>query len=195
MSQIFDEKGDVIPVTVIEAGPCYVVQVKTKEKDGYQAFQIGFGAAKKTTRALEGHLKKTGQKLRFLKEFREKGETIESKDLKVGDKIDLSILKAGDKVVISGVSKGKGFAGAVKKWGFRGRSASHGTKHEMRSIGSVGCRWPQRVIKGKKMPGRMGSERVTVKNLKVVKVDERNNLLAVMGAVPGRNGTLLEIRG
>ena len=109
--------------------------------------------------------------------------------------IDVSIFQAGDKVKVSGISKGKGFAGAVKRWGFKGRaSVTHGTKHELRTLGSVGSSFPERVIKGRKMPGRMGFERITVKNLKVIKVDKKNNLLAVKGAVPGRKGTLLEVR-
>lgn len=194
MSQIFDEKGNQIPVTLIEAGPCIVTQIKTKERNGYLAVQIGFGEAKKVTKAIAGHLKKLG-KLLFLREFRNGEPKIDDKELKRGDKIDVSVFKEGDKVKVSGLSKGKGFAGVVKRWHFRGRPATHGTKHELRTPGSVGTSFPQRVIKGKKMPGRMGFERVTVKNLKVVKVDPKNNLLAIKGAVPGANGTLLEIRG
>jgi len=194
ISQIFDEKGNVVPVTLIEAGPCIVTQVKTKEKDGYWAVQIGFGEAKKVTKAIAGHLKKLG-KLLFLREFRNQEPKIDGRELKRGDKIDVSVFKEGDKVKVSGLSKGKGFAGVVKRWHFRGRSATHGTKHELRTPGSVGSSFPERVVKGKKMPGRMGFERVTVKNLKVFKVDPENNLLAIKGAVPGRKGTLLEIRG
>jgi len=198
MSQIFDEKGNVIPVTLIEAGPCYVAQIKTKEKDGYETIQIGFEKlkAKKITKT------KKKKPYRYLREFSapkgrdlaEGGKEDISK-FKQGDKIDLSIFKETDIVKISGISKGKGFAGVVKKWGFHGQSATHGTKHEERTIGSVGSAFPQRVIKGKKMPGRMGAERVTVKNLKIAKIDVENNIIAVKGAVPGRRGTLLEIRG
>ncbi|MDP2864490.1 MAG: 50S ribosomal protein L3 [bacterium] len=182
MSQIFDEKGNVIPVTVIEAGPCQVTQTKTKEKDGYISVQIGF--IPKTRK-----IKKTekGKEYKYLREFK-------NGEYKFGDKIDVSIFQKGEKVKISGISKGKGFAGVVKRWGFHGRSTSHGTKHEVRTPGSVGASFPERVIKGKKMPGRMGFERVTVKNLEVVKVDPENNLLAVRGAVTGAKGTLLEIR-
>ena len=182
MSQIFDEKGNVIPVTVIEAGPCQVTHVKTKEKDGYMAVQVGF--IKKTRK-----IKKTekGKEFRYLREFK-------NGEFKIGDKIDVSVFQKGEKVKISGISKGKGFAGVVKRWGFHGRSTSHGTKHELRTPGSVGSSFPARVIKGKKMPGRMGGARVTVKNLEVVKVDPENNLLAVRGAVTGAKGTLLEIR-
>ena len=194
MSQIFDEKGNVVPVTLIEAGPCIVTQIKTKEKDGYSAIQIGFGEAKKMTKAIAGHLKKLG-KLLFLREFRNEEPKIDDKELKRGDKIDVSIFKEGDKVKVSGLSKGKGFAGVVKRWHFKGRPATHGTKHELRTPGSVGTSFPERVIKGKKMPGRMGFERVTISNLKVVRIDPENNFLAIKGAVPGPKGALLEIRG
>ncbi|PIR72860.1 MAG: 50S ribosomal protein L3 [Candidatus Nealsonbacteria bacterium CG10_big_fil_rev_8_21_14_0_10_36_23] len=184
MSQIFDEKGNQIPVTVIEAGPCEVLQIKTKEKDKYEAVQIGFQKIEKTKR-----IKKTmkGKEFRYLKEFK-------NGEYKVGDKIDVSVFQEGDIVKVSGISKGKGFAGVVKRWGFHGRPATRGTKHELRTPGSVGSSFPERVIKGRKGPGRMGFERVTIKNLKVVKVDPDNNLLAVRGAVPGRKGTLLEVR-
>ena len=194
MTQVFDEKGNVIPVTLIEAGPCIVTQIKTREKDGYSAVQIGFGEAKKITKAIAGHLKKLG-KLLFLREFRNEEPKINDKELKRGDRIDVSVFKEGDLVRVSGLSKGKGFAGVVKRWHFKGRPATHGTKHELRTPGSVGTSFPERVIKGKKMPGRMGYERVTIKNLKIVKIDPEKNLLAVKGAVPGAKGTLLEIRG
>ncbi len=194
MSQIFDEKGNVIPVTLIEAGPCIVTQIKTKEKDGYWAVQIGFGEAKKVTKAISGHLKELG-KLLFLREFRNEEPKIDDKELKRGDRIDVSIFQEGDIVKVTGLSKGKGFAGVVKRWHFHGRPATHGTKHELRTPGSVGASVPQRVVKGKKMAGRMGFERVTIKNLKVVKVDKENNLLAIKGAVPGPKGALLEVIG
>ena len=191
MSQIFDEKGNVVPVTLIKAGPCYIAQIKTKEKDKYESVQIGFEKIE------DKRVKKSKKKkpYRYLKEFRTTGAHEKGAKLKSGDKIDVSIFEEGEKVKISGISKGKGFAGAVKKWGFHGKSATHGTKHQERTIGSIGSAFPQRVIKGKKMPGRMGTERVTVKNLKIAKVDVENNILAVKGAIPGRRGTLLEIRG
>jgi large subunit ribosomal protein L3 len=187
MTQIFDEKGNVVPVTLIEAGPCIVTQIKTKEKDGYEAIQIGFLPKKKRVKKTE-----KGKEFRYLREF----PILNSQfSMKKGDTIDVGIFQEGDKVKISGISKGKGFAGAVKRWGFKGKlSATHGTKHEHRTLGSVGTSFPERVIKGKKMPGRTGGERVTVRNLKIVKVDPENNLLAVKGAVPGSKGTLLEIR-
>ena len=184
MSQVW--KGEkVIPVTLIEAGPCWVTQVKTKEKDGYDACQLGFLKITKKDKTK----KPLGDKpYKFLREFKY-GEC------KIGDKIDVSVFQEGDKVKVSGITKGKGFQGAVKRWGFSGRGASHGVKHEHRTLGSVGSSFPERVVKGKKMPGRMGGERVTVSNLEIIMVDKENNLLAVKGAVPGRRGTLLEIRG
>lgn len=185
MSQIFEEDGKVIPITLIQAGPCFVTQIKQKEKDGYNALQIGFEKkkkAKKTDKNKEFH---------YLREVRSQED--KKPELKAGDKIDVSIFKEGDKVKISGISKGKGFQGAVKRWGFHGKSATHGVKHEHRTLGSVGSTDAARVFKGKKMPGRMGYQKITKKNIKVVKIDVENNLIAVKGAVPGRSGTLLEI--
>ena len=210
MSQIFDEKGNRIPVTLIEVGPCEVTQIKTKEKDSYRAIQVGFKKIEKPKK-IKKPMK--GKEFKYLREFRIVKEDESSFPpfavAQVGDEakassspfavaqvIDVSIFQAGDIVKVSGLSKGKGFAGAVKRWGFKGRlSVTHGTKHELRTLGSVGSSFPERVTKGRKMAGRMGFERVTVKNLKVVKVDKENNILAVKGAVPGRKGTLLEIRG
>jgi len=210
MSQIFDEKGNRIPVTLIEVGPCEVTQIKTKEKDSYRAIQVGFKKIEKPKK-IKKPMK--GKEFKYLREFRivkeDKSSFPPFAVAQVGDEakassspfavaqvIDASIFQAGDIVKVSGLSKGKGFAGAVKRWGFKGRlSVTHGTKHELRTLGSVGSSFPERVTKGRKMAGRMGFERVTVKNLKVVKVDKENNILAVKGAVPGRKGTLLEIRG
>ena len=200
-SQIFNG-AEVVPITVIEAGPCAITQIKTKEKDGYDALQLGFGSKKKLNKPLTGHLKKLG-KFSWLREIRaekieiksdDKTEEKEIKELKLGDKIDVGIFKEGDRVKISGLSKSKGFQGVVKRHGFHGAPASHGTKHNLRAPGSIGPTYPERVIKGRKMGGRMGGERVTVKNLKVVKVDSLNNILAIKGAVPGKRGTLLEIK-
>jgi len=184
MSQIFDREGNVIPVTIIEAGPCYVTQLKTKDKDGYEAVQIGFERLK------EKKMTKSKEKkpFKYLREFRD-----EIKNYQLGQEITVSIFKEGDLVSVSGISKGKGFAGAVKRWGFSGRPATHGMKHEERTLGSVGSSTPSRVIKGKKMPGRAGGERVTIKNLEIVKVEPEKNLLYIKGAVPGSRGTLLEI--
>jgi large subunit ribosomal protein L3 len=190
MSQVFNEQGKVIPVTLVEAGPCWVVQVKNQEKDDYSAVQIGFEAKKDkhTNKAQQGHFKKAGLKknFRYLKEFKAEG-------LKVGDKIDVGIFNPGEIIKVSGISKGKGFQGVVKRHGFAGFPATHGTKHGLRAPGSIGSAFPQRVFKGKKMAGRMGSDRVTVQGLKVVQIDKENNLLAVKGAVPGKRGILLEI--
>jgi len=187
MSQIFDEKGKVVPLTLVEAGPCQVLQIKTKEKDGYQAVQIGFKKIEKKKK-IKKPMK--GKEFRYIKEFK-----IQDSKFKIQDSIDVSVFQEGDLVKIAGTSKGKGFQGAVKRWGFSGRNATHGVKHEHRTLGSVGMTGPQRVIKGKKMPGRMGFERVTVKNLRIMKIDKENNLIAVEGAVPGPKGALLEIRG
>lgn len=189
VSQIFNDAGNVIPVTLIEAGPCFITQVKNEEKDKYSAIQIGFDKIEKKNK-----IKKTmkGKEYKYLKEQR-----IESgSQYNVGDKIDVSIFKEGDKVIISGISKGKGFAGAVKRWNFGGKPSTHGAKHEERAMGSVASGIPNRgrITPGKKMPGKLGVERVTVKNLLVVKVNNDKNLLAVKGAVPGRKGALLEIK-
>ncbi len=194
MSQIFDGEGNVIPVTLVEAGPCYVVQIKTKEKDGYKAIQVGFEEINKKNKIKKPLRDKPYKHLREFRVNEQRTANSEQK-MKMGDKIDVSIFDKGEKVKISGISKGKGFAGGVKRWGFHGQTATHGTKHTERTIGSIGSMFPQKVIKGRRMPGRMGTERVTVKNLKIVKIDLENNLLAVKGAIPGRRGTLLEIRG
>jgi large subunit ribosomal protein L3 len=185
MSQVFDKDGKVVPVTLIQTGDCNIVQVKTKEKDGYTAIKIGF------ENLPERKILKSGTPFRHLKEFR----CDDVSAYNAGDVISSSIFSEGEKVKISGISKGKGFQGGVKRWGFHGRNATHGVKHEERTIGSTGCSTPCRVIKGKKMPGRTGSDRISVKNLEVVKVDIKNNVIAIKGAVPGRRGTLLEIRG
>jgi large subunit ribosomal protein L3 len=185
MSQIFDKDGNVIPVTVVEAGPCYITQLKTKEKNGYEAVQIGFEKLKekKITKS-----KKT-KPFRYFKEFRDA-----IKNYQVGQEINVSIFQEGEKVSVSGISKGKGFAGVVKRWGFAGRPKTHGTKHEEREMGSAGASTPHRVIKGKKMPGRGGGKRITIKNLEIVKVEPEKNLLYIKGAVPGSKGSFLEIK-
>lgn len=189
MSQIFDEKGNQVPVTLIEAGPCQVLQTKTKERDGYEAVQVGFEKIEKKKKIKKPMAKKP---FKYIKEFR--NEELEIKNYELGQKIDVSIFKEGDLVSISGISKGKGFAGGIKRWGFAGRPSTHGTKHEERTMGSVGSSTPAHVVKGRKMPGRAGGKRVTIKNLKVVKIDKEKNLIAVQGAVPGAKGSLLEIR-
>ncbi len=185
MGQLFSEDGAVIPVTWIEAGPCFVTQIKNQEKDNYQAVQIGFEKKKKNIKKTE-----KGKEYKYLKEFK-----VDEVPFKEKEEINVSIFKEGDIVKISGISKAKGFQGVVKRWGFHGSSKTHGTKHTLRKPGSIGATDPARVFKGKKMAGRMGGGRITVKNLKIVKIDKDKNLLAVKGAVPGRRGTLLEISG
>lgn len=188
MSQMFDQKGKIIPVTLVEAGPCVVLQKKTTQKEGYDSLQIGF--IKLVKKSNIGKSMK-GKEYRYIKETR-----IDSKEeAKAGDEVNVAIFKEGDKVTVAGMSKGKGFQGGVKRHGFHGRDATHGAKHESRTIGSIGQRFPQHTIKGRRMPGRMGYNRVTVKNLTIAKIDAQNNTLALMGAIPGHRGTLLEIKG
>ena len=192
MTQVFDKEGKVYPVTVLKAGPITVTQIKNKEKDGYIAAQVGFGEKKEKNinKPLKGHLKDLGN-FRHLKEFQLKKE--EDIKFKVGDTIDLSIFKEGDKIKVSSISKGKGFQGVVKRHGFHGGPRSHGQKHSEREPGSIGATGPQRVFKGTKMAGRMGSDRVTVNNLEIIQIDKDNNQLLVRGAIAGRRGTLVEV--
>ncbi len=188
MSQIW-KNDKIVPVTLVLAGPVSVTQIKSKEKDGYDAIQAGFDPSKKKlNKSLKGHLKELGN-FRNLKEFR-----IENPQLKIGDILDVSQFNEGDKIKVSGLSKGKGFQGVVKRHGFGGGPKSHGQKDRHRAPGSIGATAPQRTIKGRKMAGRMGLERTTVKNLEIVGVDKEKNILTIKGAVPGMKGTLLEIR-
>ncbi len=187
MSQIFED-GNVIPATVIEAGPCFVTQIKTKEKDGYSAIQIGFEKLKE--KKIKSPQK--NKPFKWIREFKLKDNG--NLSLKNGDQIDISIFSKGEKVVISGKSKGKGFQGVVKRHGFKGGPASHGHRHVLRRPGSIGTSFPERVPKGRRMPGHTGAERVTVKNLKIAAIDKENNLLIVKGAVPGPRGGVLEIK-
>ena len=195
MSQVFDEKGNAHPVTILSAGPVVVTQVKTKDKDGYEAVQVGYGEkkAKNINKAIKGHLKGLGN-FRFLREFKVE-DVKESSGIKVGDKFDLSVFKAGDSITVSSVSKGKGFQGVVKRHGFRGGPRSHGQKHSEREPGSISQGLRTSIRSGMRMAGRMGGNRVTVKNLKVMQIDPQNNILLLKGAVPGRRGTMVEIRG
>ncbi len=188
MTQLFDENGNIVPVTVVEAGPCVVVQRKTTENDGYEAVQIGFGAVsdKRLTKALRGHFAKADVAAkRVLREFR-LGEIT----LAVGDIIKADTFAPGDKVDVCGTSKGKGYAGTIKRWHNHRLKETHGSGPVHRHAGSNGaCSSPSRVFKGKRLPGHMGAERVTVQNLDIVKVDAENNLIAIRGAVPGpKNG-------
>lgn len=192
MTQIFDERGEVIPVTVIEAGPCFVVQKKTIERDGYQAVQLGFEEVKpkRLTKGQLGHLRKGNiPSLRHLREIR----TSTAEEYEQGQKITVSIFDVGDRVDVVGISKGRGFAGTIKRHGFKRQPKTHGQSDRQRAPGSIGATTtPGRVYKGKRMGGHMGNARVTAQNLQVVLVDPERNLLAVKGTVPGaRNGLLI----
>ena len=192
MTQIFDENGKMIPVTVIEAGPCVVVQKKTTENDGYEAVQVGYGDAKanKVTKPMGGHFKKADvAPKKVLKEFR----LADTSAVNVGDILKADIFAAGEYVDVVGKSKGKGTAGVIKRWNFARLRESHGTGPVARHGGSLGVIDPARIFKGKKMAGHLGSERVTVQNLSVVKVDVENNLIAIKGSVPGPKGGIVVI--
>ena len=192
MTQIFDEKGNMIPVTVIEAGPCVVVQKKTTENDGYEAVQVGYGDVKanKVTKPMGGHFKKADvAPKKVLKEFR----LADTSAVNVGDILKADIFAAGEYVDVVGKSKGKGTAGVIKRWNFARLRESHGTGPVARHGGSLGVIDPARIFKGKKMAGHLGSERVTVQNLSVVKVDVENNLIAIKGSVPGPKGGIVVI--
>lgn len=189
MTQIFDENGKVIPVSVIEAGPCVVVQKKTVENDGYEAVQFGFGdtTAKSLKKPLTGHFKKADVPFKkTLKEFRLE----DTSALNVGDIVKADIFAAGEIVDVSGISKGKGFAGVIKRWNFSRIKETHGSGPVHRHAGAMAmCSSPSRIFKGKGMPGHLGAEKVTIQNLEVVRVDAENNLIAVKGAIPGpKNG-------
>ncbi len=195
MTRVFDEAGNVVAATVIEAGPCYVTQVKTVEKDGYHAIQMGFGEKKekRTTKPLLGHMKKSGKgPFAVLREFRDFDN---GQDLKVGDVIKADIFSVGDIVKVTGISKGLGFQGVVRRHHFAGGPKTHGQSDRLRAPGSLGqSSFPSRVFKGLRMAGRMGGDRVTVRNLRVLKVDEANNLIIVKGAVPGSDRGIILIR-
>jgi len=187
MTQRFQADGTMTPVTVVAAGPCPVTMVKTKEKDGYTAVQVGFGESKKLSKAEKGRVKGLAQ-VRTLREFRVQGEI----PVKRGDVITAAVFQPGDSVNVVGTSKGKGFQGVVKRHGFKGSRATHGNKDQLRMPGSIGATAPQRVIKGMRMGGHMGNARITVHNLEVVEVDAEKNLIFLKGAVPGaRNGMVL----
>ena len=191
MTQLFDERGNVIPVTAVEAGPCVVTQVKTVENDGYKAFQYGFGEIKasKVNKPMAGHFKKNDvAPKKVLREFRLEGEA------NVGDIIKADIFAVGDAVDVAGISKGKGTAGVIKRWNFARLNETHGTGPVHRHAGSQGaCSSPSRVFKGTKGAGHLGCERVTVQNLEIVKIDVENNIIAIKGAIPGPKGGIVMI--
>lgn len=194
MTQIFDEKGNVVPVTVVEAGPCVVSMKKTVENDGYAAVQLGFGDLKpnKVNKPMAGHFAKNNvAPKRTLREFR-----FEDTDAyNIGDIVKADVFAAGDKIDVTGTSKGKGYAGVIKRWNFQRLKETHGSGPVARHGGSIGaCSDPSRVWKGKKMAGHLGAEKVTVQNLAIVKVDAENNLIAIKGAIPGPNGGTVVIK-
>lgn len=189
MTQVFDERGDLQAVTAVEAGPAFVSQVKSQSKEGYNAVQLGFGETKRLNAPEKGHLKGVGHQLKYLREFR-----VDDPDsAEVGQRVDVGIFKSGDKIDITGISKGRGFAGVIKRHHFAGGPKTHGQSDRHRAPGSIGgTTYPGRVLKGTRMAGHMGNSRVTVCNLKVVQADADRNLLLIKGAVPGAmNGLLL----
>jgi len=192
MTQLYSEDGRIIPVTVVQAGPCFVIQKKTVESDGYNALQVGFGERREAlaNKPAKGHFAKAEKKvLRYLKEFR-----LDSVDeYQVGQELKADVFDQGENVDVVGTSKGKGFAGSIKRHNFQRGPMGHGSKSHRR-VGSAGAKGPARVFKGTKRPGRMGGERVTIQNLEVVKVDPERNLLIVKGAVPGPKGSLLIVK-
>jgi len=189
MTQIYqDDKS--IPVTALEAGPVVVSQIKKQDRDGYYAIQVGFGKKRNLSKAVRNHLKGLGD-LRWLKECKITKE--EADAFKRGDRIDVSVFKEGEKVKIIGTSKAKGFQGVVKRHGFHGGPKSHGQKDRLRAPGSIGATHPQHVLKGKKMAGRMGGNRITLKNVKIVKIIPEKNIICVKGAIPGKRGELVQI--
>ncbi|MEW6104885.1 MAG: 50S ribosomal protein L3 [Bacillota bacterium] len=192
MTQVFGDDGEVIPVTAIEAGPCVVVQKKTKDNDGYTAIQLGFEDIRESllTKPERGHFKRAHVKpKRYLREIRVKDDS----PYDVGAEIKVDIFNKGDRVDVVGTSLGKGFAGVIKRWNFKRGPMAHGSMYHRR-VGSLGATDPARVFKGRKLPGRMGAKRVTIQNLEVVKVDPERNLLLVKGSVPGRRGGLLLVK-
>lgn len=192
MTQIFDEAGRAVPVTVVEAGPCRVAQVKTPDTDGYMAVQLSFGEPRRANKAVSGHYSKAQlDPARHLVELR----VDDTVDYPVGSEIKADVFESGELVDVIGVTKGKGFVGGMKRHNFKGLSASHGTHRKHRSPGSIGaCATPARVLKGTKMAGHMGHSRVTTLNLKVIKVDPERNLMLIRGAVPGPRGGLIMVR-
>ena len=194
MTQIIGADGVVTPVTILQAGPATVTQIKTVETDGYNAVQLGVGQGKNLSKSVSGHVKKAGENInpKILKEFRV-AEVPEG--TKLGDTLTVTSFKLGDKVAVTGTSKGKGFAGTVKRWNFNESRNTHGFKGDIRKVGSIGSMYPQKVWKGKRMPGRMGHDTVTVKNLVVAYIDEANNILGLKGAVPGPKNGIISVEG
>ena len=192
MSRIFDESGNAIPVTLVSAGPCFITQIKKEEKEGYNSIQIGFGVTKKNNKPEAGHLKKAGKEnnnLKYLKEIR----VDEIGDIKEGQEMKVDGFEKGDKVKITATSKGKGFAGVVKRHGFHGSPKTHGHKHDLRKPGAIGAAYPQHVMKGVKMAGRMSCDKITI-NSEVIDFDIDKNLIVLKGGIPGSRESLVYIK-
>lgn len=190
MTQVVNNDGHLVPVTLVEAGPCTITQIKTSEKDGYSAIQLGFGESKKLNKAQTGHLKQAASSSKNLKEFRLE----EDSDLEIGSKITIEEFSEGDVVKVTAISKGKGFAGTIKRHNFSRGPSSHGS-HNIRGPGSIGSMYPQKVFKGKKMAGHMGAEQVTTRGLKVAYLDAATNIIGIKGAIPGPNKGIVYILG
>jgi len=193
MTQIFAEDGSAVAVTVLNVEPCKVISLRTSAKDGYNAVQVGYGKAKKVvSRGVQGHYARQGQEaMGGLMEFRLADES----DLALGQDLTATLFEAGQKIDVAGTSKGRGFAGVMKRYNFAGQRATHGAEKVHRQMGSTGqCQWPGRVFPGKKMPGHYGDKRITTQNLEIVRIDEEQNRILVKGAVPGAKNGLLELR-
>lgn len=196
MTQIIDETGVATPVTLVQAGPVVVTQIKTTETDGYQAVQVAYGNRNKQSKPLQGHVKKAGKlSPKMIREFRDlESLKIDEEQLKTGSSFDVSVFELGDVVKVTGTSKGKGFAGGVKRHNFNTSKKTHGGNGNVRKPGSIGSMYPQKVFKGKRMSGRMGHEQVTVRNLKVAFIDAERNLLGISGAIPGPRKSQVKIQ-
>lgn len=192
MTQILGEDGVMIPITLIQAGPCMVTQVKTVESDGYAAVQLGYGSGKNLSKAVAGHVKKSGMTPKVIQEVRVSELPA---DVKIGDAYDVTVFTVGDNVDVTGISKGKGFAGTVKRHNFNTSKSTHGGNGNVRKPGSIGSMYPQKIFKGKRMAGQMGHEQVTVRNLTVAYVDLDDNLIGLKGAVPGPRRGIVTIGG
>lgn len=194
MTRIFDKEGKTIPISIVEAGPCIVTQIKTIDTDGYVAIQVGYGETKKVNKPVAGHLKKSGVKGGFqrIQEFRMSDE--EMNNLKIGDQVNIEGFQSGDEVKVSGFSKGKGFQGTVTRHHFHTGPRTHGSNN-YRQPGSIGATFPQRVIKGRRMAGHMGAENITTSGLSIIDVNKEKKLILIKGAIPGYNGSIVVIEG
>jgi large subunit ribosomal protein L3 len=193
MTQILGEDGVVMPITLIQAGPCTVTQVKTVERDGYKAVQLGFGTGKNLSNAVAGHVKAANITPKIMREFRD--VDFDEESTKIGSSFDVSVFEVGEKIKVTGTSKGKGFAGTVKRHNFNTSAKTHGGNGDVRKPGSIGSMYPQKIFKGKRMAGQMGHDQVTVKNLKVALVDPELGVIGVKGAIPGPRKAVVILGG